>query len=45
MKYIKSFENFIVESKEKDSRLKAVGVEGYNKPKITHKNKLKICQC
>lgn len=35
MEYIKTFENFVLESKEKDSRLKSAGVEGYNKPKRT----------
>lgn len=32
---IKNFENFCNESKEKDSKLKNAGVEGYNKPKRT----------
>jgi hypothetical protein len=35
MDYVKTFEEFVLESKEKDSRLKKAGVKGYNKPKRT----------
>ena len=41
---MKNFKEFMAEAKEKDSRLKSAGVEGYNKAKRTpgHKTKSHI---